>query len=83
MSWTAGSASSGSVAPLMTYGPDGATAAVMASVPSTEAMKARKSLAASMFSAGRSAMYVAAGIQMVAPFVRRIVARLREEADVV
>ena len=31
----------------MTYGPDGAIAAVRASVPSTDAMKPRKSLATS------------------------------------
>ena len=48
MSLTAGRASSGSFEPLMTYGPDGAMALVRASVPSTEAMNPRKSLAASM-----------------------------------
>ena len=47
MSLMAAGTVSGSVEPLITYGPDGATPALIASVPSTEPMKFTNALAAS------------------------------------
>ena len=52
----------------MRYGPAGAAAAVCASVPSTEAMKARNALATSSCSVVL-AMYMPAGIHNVMPLL--------------
>ena len=52
----------------MRYGPAGAAAAVIASVPSTDAMKARNSFASSRWSVV-AAMYAPAGIHSVIPLV--------------
>src|SRR5690349_16267188 len=70
MSLIACGTSSGSVQPLTTYGPDGATPAVIALQPSTVPMKLTNALAASSCApVVVFGMYVAAGIQIVAPFV--------------